>query len=152
MDKINTKPLDTLETHFYKPLDLALDRAPNTRHCKEYSDTMFLRTGVGRIVQAAKSGREWVQLVQALGVICVSVGNFFEAIKSKRRLRLLEEIDSDVRSQANAYVCQHDKNPLAQFPELEAFEIYASDGHSHGCSAHEEPILEKKRAINHIFS
>jgi len=87
MDKIYTKPLDTLETHFYKPLDLALDRATQTRHCKEYSDTMFLRAGVGRIVQAAKSGREWVQLVQTLGVICVSVGNFFEVIKSKRRLR-----------------------------------------------------------------
>jgi hypothetical protein len=142
---------ETLSNNFYQPLDQALQGAEHARSCGAYSDEMFLRAGVGRVIQAAKTGREWIQHLLTLGMICVSLATFFAALKSKRRLTLLEEVTQDVAEQANEYILKHG-DCLAPFPELNLFEIYASDGHSHGASAHEDELYGKKRAVNHIFS
>ena len=140
-----------LRTYFYQPLDFALSRALHSRDCNEYPDQMYLHAGVGRVIEGAHSGRQWVQLLQALINTTLSVANFFAALRSTRRLRLLEEVDLDVRQQTDRLVREHG-DPFAEHPELQGFEVYATDGHSHGASAHEEPRHGKKRAVNHIFS
>jgi hypothetical protein len=148
----NDQPIQpNVSSEFYRPIESALDRAVNKRDCKSYSDAMFLRAGVGRVIDAAKSGRAWVQHILMLGVITVSVRNFFIALSSKRRLKLLIEIDQDVRDQINQGL-KEIGDPFDEIPELMGFEVYASDGHSHGASAHEKDIFGKKRAVNHIFS
>jgi hypothetical protein len=146
-----TKEESSLQYIFYQPLDRALNRARNTRDCTEYPDLMYLRSGVGRVIEGSQSGREWVQLFRAIVYASLSVANFFAALRSNRRLRLLREIDLDIRQQA-VQLIRENGDPLAKHPELENFEIYASDGHSHGASAHEDKRYGKKRAVNHIFS
>ncbi len=139
-----------LRSKFYQPLNNALERASGKRNCTDYTDAMFLHAGVGRVIEAAKSGRAWVQHLLMLGTIIVSVRNFFLALESKRRLRLLTEVDHDIRAQVNLKR-KEQSDPFTSIPELEEYELYASDGHSHGASAHEKEILGKKRAVNHIF-
>jgi hypothetical protein len=141
----------TLPQRFWAPLELALGRAEYGRECTDYSDDSYLHSGVGRVLEASCSGREWVQLFNTCHDQSVSVNNFFAALKSDRRLKLLQEIDLDIRQQANGLVGSH-RDIFADHPELNAFEIYASDGHSHGASAHEERRGDKKWAVNHIFS
>jgi len=141
----------TLPQRFWSPLELALSRAEHSRECTDYSDNIYLHSGVGRVLQASDSGREWVQFFNACHDQSVSVSNFFAALKSDRRLTLLQEIDLDIRQQANELAGSH-RDPFAGHPELDSFEIYASDGHSHGASAHEERRGDKKWAVTHVFS
>ena len=151
MKTTETRKEETLRNQFFAPLEVALSRAENTRTCNNYSDQTYVHSGVGRVVEASKSGREWIQFFCTVACVYVSVANFFAALRSKRRLRLLEEVEADVRQQADQQIREHG-DPFSKYPELEPFEIYASDGHSHGASAHEEEIYGKKRAVNHIFS
>ncbi len=151
MKTTETKKQETLRNQFFAPLEVALSRAENTRTCNDYSDQTYVHSGVGRVVEASQSGREWIQFFCTVACVYVSVANCFAALRSKRRLRLLEEVDADVRQQADQQIREHG-NPFSNYPELEPFEIYASDGHSHGASAHEDEIYGKKRAVNHIFS
>lgn len=144
-------PSPTLHDRFYHPVALALSRAIPTRLCHDYSDWHYLQSGVGRIIESSRSGREWVQLFNALIANAISVGNFFKALNSNRRLSLLEEIAEDVRQQTHQQAgCRRD--PFAAHPELAGYVIYATDGHSHGASAHEEPIGGQKRSVTHLFS
>jgi hypothetical protein len=63
----------------------------------------------------------------------------------------MREVDLDIRKQVNKK--NKDRgDPFDGIPELAGFELFASDGHSHGASAHEEKIFQKKRAVNHIYS
>jgi len=135
---------------FYQPLEDALEHATNKRDCTRYSDSMFLRAGVGRVLQAATSGRAWVQHIVMLGTIIVSLRNFFLALNSKRRLSLLEGVDCTIREQVNQLPVKYG-DPFSAIPELAGYALFASDGHSHGASAHEEEVQGKKRPVNHIF-
>jgi hypothetical protein len=150
MKILNNKTEKTLRNQFYQPLEDALEKAVNKRECTSYSDSMFLHAGVGRVIEAAKSGRAWVQHIIMLGTIIVSVRNFFLALSSKRRFLLLSEVNQNIREQVDGLSEKHD-DPFNDIPELAGFHLYASDGHSHGASAHEDKIHEKKRPINHIF-
>ena len=142
---------DTIRNHFFDPLDLALSRAKYTRASDKYSDELHLRCGVGRVIQASNSGREWIQYYTSIINTAVSVSNFFDALRSDRRLTLLEEVALDVEKQARQQIRAHN-DPFACHEELHNFEIYASDGHCHGASAHEEKIGDKKRPVTHLFS
>ncbi len=141
----------TLSQRFWAPLKLALSRAGHSRECTGYSDDSYLRSGVGRILDASRSGREWLQFYNDHHNQLVSVNNFFAALKSDRRLALLQEIDLDIRQQVNELICSH-RDIFVNHSELNGFEIYASDGHSHGASAHDERRGGKKQAVNHIYS
>jgi hypothetical protein len=120
---MTNKDRSDLRSQFYRPLENALERASSKRDCISYSDSMFLRAGVGRVIDAAKSGRAWVQHILMLGTIKVSIRNFFSALNSKRRLRLLTEIDHDVREQVNQLRQKHG-DPFDEIPELTGFELY----------------------------
>ncbi len=90
----------TLSQRFLTPLELALSRADHSRECTDYSDNTYLHSGVvGRVLEASRSGREWVQRFNACHDQTVSVNNFFAALKSDRRLSLLRENDLDIRQQ-----------------------------------------------------
>jgi hypothetical protein len=134
MKILNNKTEKTLRNQFYQPLEDALEKAVNKRECTSYSDSMFLHAGVGRVIEAAKSGRAWVQHIIMLGTIIVSVRNFFLALSSKRRFLLLSEVNQNIREQVDGLSEKHD-DPFNDIPELAGFHLYASDGHSHGASA-----------------
>ena len=151
MRNLESPQLETLRQRFFAPLDRALDRAHSIRKCQEYPDQLHLRSGVGRVIDGSKSGREWVQFFCTLFTLSLSVANFFAALRSQRRLQLLQEVDKDVRAQADEQSRKR-KDPFEPYPELASFEVYASDGHTHGASAHEDPIYDKKRPVSHLFS
>jgi hypothetical protein len=142
---------DTVEDRFFAPLYSALARAKSRRHCPEFTDREFLEAGVGRVIAAVQSGREWVQQMQMQKDSRINVANFFLALKSPRRLRLLEEVAQDLREGLDTST-EPGADPLAANPELEDFALYASDGHYEEASAHAERIAGKKYAPGYFFS
>lgn len=144
----NTK---NVRGEFFSPVAVALQQSPNTRNCHGFSDIQYLESGVGRVLNFCASGRDWVQrMIMKMG-INVSVSNFFAALKSERRQSVVKDVAEHVCKQADMLISEY-SDPLAIHPELDNFEVYASDGHTHKCSAHEKPIMGKKYPVTQIFS
>ena len=141
-----------LKDKFFEPVFAALSRAQNSRTCSDYTDSEHLSSGIERVVQTVTSGRDWVQRLRLKLKCNLSVSNFFCSLRSTRRKKLVEEISTDVRAQTDRSICHQNSDPLSVHTELDGFAVYASDGHSHKASAHETPIKDKKRAVNHIYT
>lgn len=144
-----SKPSD-FYSRFLQPLTQALSFSRNTRSCATISDIAHLHVGVLRALFHVCSGREWIQHLHMNGDTHIRVGGFFDALRSKRRLNMIREAAAGVQKIAKDRLA--DTDPFAPHPELNGFAIYSTDGHSHGASAHEEPIQGKKWAINWIYS
>lgn len=150
---MDTPDTTTLTDHFWKPLESLLDQSKLTRQCHKCEDLAHLKSGIGRVLHFKGSGRAWVQdLGLYFDSITFDVGNFFDALKSQRRLNYLKEMDALLATQADHRILNYGADPFAGNKELQKFHIYATDGHSIAASAHELPIQGKKRAVNHIFS
>ncbi len=138
----------TVQDSFLAPAEKILPLSENTRECMAFTDLQHLRAGVGRVIENAKSGRDWLQRAAALVGKPVGVGQFFDSLKSPRRLELLGDINAGLAGLCDGL----GDDPFAEHPELDEFAIYASDGHYQQCSAHEEEILGKRRPVGHFFS
>jgi len=132
---------DTVHSRLHDPLDAAFRASGTTRSCPGFSDDKFLKAGVGRVIDEATTGRAWVQKLQHLLSSCLSVSNFFKALGSERRLKLLGEVAEHVRLQLDHLVGAHD--PLAPHIELDDFGIYASDGHYEAHATHAPKVGDK---------
>jgi len=124
---------DTIHARFYAPVELAQQKV-TARHCPGFSDQEFIESGVGRALAMVSSGRDWVQRLRMWMNSRLSVSNFFDALKSQRRLDHLEQVAVEVYRQL------HDGNrtfdPLAAHPELDDFAVFASDGHFEKAPCH----------------
>jgi len=90
-------------TAFFKPLFDALNRAVHTRQCNELPDQHWLELGVTRILMESPSGRGFLQQYGPHFQSDVSVGLYFESLKSNRRLLLADEINNHVH---RAWFCE----------------------------------------------
>lgn len=144
-------PNTTVTEELQVPLLKALAESSSTRKCSNYSDMEFLKGGVQRVLEYVESGRRIAQSLIHNGCK-LTVSNFFRAFKSKRRLELVSEINGNIRAQTDRMIELSEEDPLAEHEELAGFAIYASDGHTHGASAHEKWIKEKKRPVTDIFA
>ena len=149
---MKTQQNQTVRKEFFAPLSKALEQSSTTRKCSRYSDQQHLESGVGRVIDKAESGRDWVQTLQMVYNVSVSVSHFFLSLASPRRLSTVSEVADNVRMQLDAYASSSGDDPLAIHSELAKFAVYSTDGHTHGASAHEKPIEKKKRSITHIYS
>jgi len=140
----------TVENEFYSPMLRALEKAVGKRECPEFTDEHFLKAGVGRCLNDVRSGRDWVQKAMAILKLAVTVSRFFISLKSERRLGLLGNVGSAVRSEADETAPSSD-DPFGKHDELDGFAIYAADGHFHGTSAHEEPNGGRRQPVGHFF-
>ena len=122
---------------FFAPVVVALQQSKHTRDCHDYTDLQHLKSGIGRALSCVASGRAWVQHIQTRFNIYVSVSNFFAALRSTRRINMVQEVDSKVRQLADEIIGEK-SDPLAEHSELDGFAVYASDGHTQGASAHEK--------------
>ncbi len=147
----NTPTTQTVRQEFFAPLTDALRRSTHTRSCPDYSDQQHLESCVGRVLDHTVSGREWVQRLLARFGVPVSVSNFFAALRSGRRQRMVNEVAQDVCALTDRSIGQAD-DPLAEHEELNGVAVYASDGHTHGASAHEKMRSGKKYPVTHIYS
>lgn len=137
----------TVQDRFFAPVENALLSSDNTRVCTAISDLEHLYSGVGRAMANVASGRDWVQQADPVVGKPIKVSQFFDAVKSPRRLAFLKDVNADLVRQC----ADIGDDPFAEHAELENFEIFAGDGHYHNCSSHEEEIEGKRRAIGHFF-
>lgn len=142
---------DTVDCRFFAPVEQAFSRARSRRSCPEFPDHEFLHAGISRVLHAVRSGRDLVQQLRMWMNRSLTVCNFFQSLKSKRRLTLVREVDEDVCGQLDEAVTSAE-DPLAAHPELDGFAVYASDGHFEKPSSHCEPIEDKKRAAGNFYS
>lgn len=141
----------TVRGDFFAPVAVALQQSMNTRDCSNYTDIQHIESGVGRSLMHAASGRAWVQTIRSKFQVMVSVSNFFAALRSERRMKMVADVASIVRRRADEIVSK-ESDPLSKHHELDGFAVYASDGHTHGASAREKQIGGKKRPVTHIYS
>jgi len=141
---------DMVRDIFFNPLQDALESSVNTRECPEFSDWEHLTSGVGRCVERAQSGRDWIQQLWQEFSMKLGVSCFFESLGSSSRLKLVQEVNDRIVSRCDMDAGPDD-DPFSTHPELDNFGIYAADGHYHACSAHEDAVDGKRYAVGHFF-
>lgn len=143
--------IHTVADAFFEPMRKALSLSKHTRECPNFSDWEHLSAGVGRCLERAQSGRDWIQQLWHQFSMKVGVSCFFESLGSARRLKLLQEVNARIVSDCDASAGSDD-DPFSTHTELDNFGIYAADGHYHACSAHEDRIDGKRYAVGHFFA
>lgn len=140
----------TTELHrrFFSPLWPCLEASPRQRECQDYTDQDFLEVGVSRVVMSSQSGRDLLQRLALMRDNVPQRSNFFEALKSQRRLAMVEDVAIRLRQNCSRSL----PDALAQFPELDGFDIYAGDGHSHEHATHDERIEGTKLCVTHLYT
>ena len=149
---INTN--SPLHTHFFGPLLALLPKLKNLRACPKISDADWMQLGISRVIEGVQSGRDFLQSMQAkLRVPCL--GRFFSSLKSERRLALCAETNAVL----SATMTQTVPDVFAAYPQLDGFELYAADGHSHAHATHDPARPSKtsstglaKFGTSHIYT
>ena len=133
-----------------EPLKGLVYKSQLKRKCKTLSDQQWIETGLLRILSQEISGRAFVQKIYDSGRMFLSRSLFFETLKSKRRLKLCQEINFAVFKG----IAESDLNedPFTQFSELNGFDIYAGDGHYHSAATHDVRKTGKKYPTQHFYA
>jgi hypothetical protein len=128
---------------FFAPLKTNLQSAVHLRHCPSLSDERWLSCGIKRVLGTYRSGRDFLQSLGAIGL-----SHFFETLKSGRRLELVSEVSAALAANATELL----PDALAEYKELDKFEVFAGDGHYHEHACHDVRNGSSKRAIAHFFA
>ncbi len=148
-------PPDSLQDAFLSPLlDLVSDCA-NTRDCPDLSDQQFLTICLLRTLAPQESGRDFLQKLRDIHQVeNVERSQFFQSLRSERRLTLALEISKRLQDRHQYLLNVHDA--FADIPELEGREIHAGDGHylEHACHDPRDPFYKGKPyvAIGQFFA
>lgn len=138
----------TVADHWFQPLAELLPQCrEHTRHCPVLPDPSWLRLFLARALHEVRSGRAFLQEVGHRLPDCPELGSFFESLKSSRRANLVGELNTRLAAQ----LARVRPDPLAQFPALDNFDVYAGDGHWHGAAAHDAAVDGVKYAMGHFF-
>jgi len=126
-----------------------------TRPCPDLSDPQFLITGLLRVLGPQESGRDFLQSLRDIHQIDnLERSQYFETLKSKRRLGFLQEVSQLLKDNHQQQLAGHDA--FADIPELDGREIYAGDGHyiEHACHDPRNPLYKGKPyvAIGHFYA
>lgn len=148
---MDTAPNETVRDRFFLPAIQALNTAKHRRNCREYTDESFIISGISRVVAQVQSGRDWVQRLQVALLPSITVSTFFQALRSRRRQALAEDVAAHICNQVDQE-CDVSYDPLAEHDELRGFEVYASDGHYEAAATHTKPIEGKIHPQGYFFS
>jgi hypothetical protein len=142
-------PISTVCARFFQPVaDVFSQLLTSQRNCPQFSDPDFIEMGLARVLSNAASGRDFLQSHAEAGRLRLSVGHFFETLKSPRRLALCREL-SRCLQQSVSRVCE---DPFRPFPELADFDLYAGDGHCHAAAAHDKAMGDSRQPVGHLFT
>lgn len=147
---MDSSTLSNTETYneFFKPSTEGLQHCKSYRDCPTLSDKQWIEMGVCRSLFESTSGRAFLQQYNPLFKNQTKCGHFFHTLKSSRRLKFCQEL--------NQYLCTEVTNKLpdslAQFEELQGFDIYAGDGHWNQPSTHEPTQDGRKWAAGHFYT
>ena len=144
-------PSPLLEDVFLAPLFQALQAPGITRGCAVVDDTSFATLAVLRVLEACKTGRDFIQTRGIPTHPCLTRGNYFDGLGSSRRLKMFIALERELQRQQLPALRAHDDR-LACFSELDHMEIWAGDGH-HIAHATHDPRNEKDgyRPVNAIY-
>ena len=137
-----------LHRRFFAPLWPCLEASPRQRQCQEYSDKDFLEVGMSRVVIDCQSGRDLLQRLALMRDGTPGRSNFCESLKSKRRLQMVEDVAERLRQKSSGDL----PDALAAFAELDGFDVYAGDGHSHKHACHDEKVHGTKLCVTHLYT
>lgn len=118
---------DTINSSFFNPLIESYPLSDSTFDCPDLSDLEFLKLGASRCMSSARSGNDFLQTYRKDDGAKVRVSNFFEALKSRRRLANLTSVNDLLKP----YMVDHLSDELADIEELKNWHLYAGDGHYH---------------------
>jgi len=143
-----------LHAHFFDPLTNLFVQLKSTRSCPKLCDEDWLHIGILRVLSGVKTGRDFLQSMQA-NLSLPTVAGFFETLKSKRRLALCR----DANVHLTQALAQGVPDAFAVYQTLAGFDLYASDGHSHAAAVHDAPqysaasaTKKAKFATSHIYA
>jgi len=117
----------TLSNKLFKPILEVYPDSASQYNCTSITDINFCQLGVLRCLSSAKTGHEFFQHHADHEVADISISHAFKALRSSRRLKNITSINSLLEEKLKEKI--HD--PLAQFPELDKWEVYLVDGHYH---------------------
>lgn len=118
------------------------------RDCPRLPDAAWIHFGIDRVLQELPSGRAYLQQHGYRLDHCPPVSNYFESLKSERRLGLVGELNERLIQTLSPSFA----DLLDIYPELAEFDLHAGDGHWHGAAAHDAPIDGKKWAVGHFYA
>jgi len=140
---------------FFKPLNDAYATSDFQYNCNGISDLEYLMMGAQRVVDLESSGNGFLQNCTLTNNQHVSVGHFFEAIKSPGRLNNQKSVNQGLQS----YMADHLEDPLAEVEELKKWKLLAGDGHYHKAAIFDQPTKSDssdkeptKSATGHFFT
>ena len=131
---------------FLAPAETLLEQCRHRRQCASLTDGQWLRAGVLRVLQAADSGRGFLQSFARWLPPKLDRGLFFAAPRSPRRRDLCAELSRGLFKNVPTA-----DDPFASIKALERFDLYAADGHRSGASAHEPLIDGRKWATGQFY-
>ena len=145
---ITSAAIGSVAATFLAPLEKLLPECQALRECPAFPDEAWIRLGVERVLHELPSGRAFLQQHAYRFAHCPPRANYFESLKSRRRVKLVGEV--------NELLCRHATqglvDPLGGYEELTNFDLFAGDGHWHGAAAHDAPIDGAKRAVGHFYA
>ena len=121
-------------TEVFKPLFEFFDSAKHRRHCPALDDALWLEAGVWRCLGIFQSGRDFLQQLADQHDTHILITTFFESLKSKSSLGLLDKILGQVRSRMRRVM----PDPFACHKSLDDFDIQAGDGHFIAAASHDK--------------
>ena len=128
----------TVSEHLFHPMLELLPGCLAARCCPTLSDPDWLKLCLSRVLHDCKSGRAFLQQYGSAWPNCPDVGPFFESLKSKRRLRLVSELNAKLQLE----LARASTGLLTTAPALKDFELYAGDGHWHGAAVHDALVKD----------
>ena len=135
---------------FLAPALVAYKKSKTKRESKIISDIDFLEMGIKRVISYYASGRNFIQvMIDKFNFQTLTVDNFFKSLSSKRRLKLIKEINENIISD---YIPIEDNNPFKGKSELDGYALYAADGHFHEHASHEKHANGKNYPVGHIYA
>lgn len=133
-----------IRKEFFKPLFDFLHAAKHRRDCPALDDATWLEAGVRRCLGVFQSGRDFLQQLADQHDTEIGISTLFESFKSKRRLRLLDEL----LTQSRLRMRRDMPDALAHYACLADFDLYAGDGHFIAAACHDLPAPRGKPAAD----
>lgn len=130
-----------VRNQFLQPLLAVFAQVTARRKCPVQSD-------LDRVLSNKRSGRDFLQSFQLFWAQPMQVGPYFETLASPRRLAMVAECSARLRARAEA----DRTSALAGFSALDAFEVYAGDGHYLEHATHDPVNGETHWPTGHFFA
>ena len=124
-----------IREEFFKHIREFLPHAKNRRDCPALGDATWMEAGIRRCPGIFQSGRDFLQQLADIHQPEIGITTFFESLKSRRRLRLLDE----QLAQSRLIMRRDMPDAFSHFKSLDDFDLYAGDGHFIAAACHDAP-------------